>query len=86
MDRDVQPDAVDAAGEVVTGVDLDPGLVNITIPVYENLETRTLPVNPVVTGTPGAGFRTAGVSDRSEVGRVGEEGLKRGRSRGAQHH
>ena len=61
VDRDVQPDAVDAAGEVVTGVDLDPGLVNIKIPVYENLETRTLPVNPVVTGTPGAGFRIAGV-------------------------
>ncbi len=61
VDRDVQPDAVDAAGEVVTGVDLEPGLVNIKIPVYENLETRTLPVNPVVTGTPGAGFRIAGV-------------------------
>lgn len=61
VDRDVQPDAVDAAGEVVTGVDIEPGLVNITIPVYENLETRTLPVNPVVTGTPGAGFRIAGV-------------------------
>ena len=46
---------MDAAGEVVTGVDLDPGVVHVTIPVYTNLENRTVPVNPIVTGTPGAG-------------------------------
>jgi YbbR domain-containing protein len=61
VDRDVQPDAVDASGAVVTGVDLDPSLVHVTIPVYENLSTRTVPVNAIVTGTPGAGFRIASV-------------------------
>jgi YbbR domain-containing protein len=61
VDRDVQPDAVDAAGEVVAGVDLDPVLVHLAIPVYTNLENRTLPVNPIVTGTPAAGFRIASV-------------------------
>jgi YbbR domain-containing protein len=61
VDRDVQPDAVDAAGEVVSGVDLNPVLVHLTIPVYTNLANRTLPVNPIVTGTPAAGFRIASV-------------------------
>lgn len=61
VDRDVQPDPVDESGEVVTNVDLDPGLVNIKVPVYENLQNRTVPVNPTVTGTPGAGFRISSV-------------------------
>jgi YbbR domain-containing protein len=61
VDRDVQPEAVDAAGAVVTGVDLDPDTVHLTIPVYTNLDNRTLPVNPIVTGTPAAGFRIASV-------------------------
>ena len=61
VDRDVRPDAVDAAGEIVTGVDLDPAVVHVTIPVYTNLENRTLPVNPIVTGTPAAGFRIGSV-------------------------
>jgi YbbR domain-containing protein len=29
--------------------------------VYTNKETRTVPVNPILTGTPGAGFRVSGV-------------------------
>lgn len=61
VDRDVQPDPVDQSGEVVMNVDLDPGLVNIKVPVYENLQNRTVPVNPTVTGTPGAGFRISSV-------------------------
>jgi YbbR domain-containing protein len=61
VDRDVQPVPVDQSGEVVTNVDLDPGLVNIKVPVYENLQNRTVPVNPTVTGTPGAGFRISSV-------------------------
>ena len=61
VDRDVTPDAVDAAGEVVTGVNLDPSSVHVKIPVYTNLENRTLPVNPIVTGTPAAGFRIGSV-------------------------
>lgn len=57
VDRDVTPDAVDDAGEIVAGVDLVPPLVHVQIPVYENLENKTVPVNPIVTGTPAAGFR-----------------------------
>jgi YbbR domain-containing protein len=61
VERDVTPVAVDEAGEVVTGVNLTPSVVHVKIPVYTNLENRTLPVNPIVTGTPAAGFRIGSV-------------------------
>lgn len=61
VDEDVAPVPVDAAGEPVTGVNVDPALVHVTIPVYTNLQNRTLPVNPIVTGTPAAGFRVGSV-------------------------
>jgi YbbR domain-containing protein len=67
IDRDVQPDAVDANGEIVTGVDVEPVTVRLEIPVFENLENRTIPVNPVVTGRPGAGFRIASVTVDPQV-------------------
>jgi YbbR domain-containing protein len=61
VDEDVAPVPVDAAGEAVTGVNVNPALVHVTIPVYTNLQNRTLPVNPIVTGTPAAGFRVGSV-------------------------
>ena len=60
--RDVTPEAVDDAGELVTGVELDPSSVHVEIPVDQHLESKTVPVNPIVTGTPGAGFRVDRVS------------------------
>jgi YbbR domain-containing protein len=62
VDRDVTPEAVDDSGEIVTGIELDPSMVHVEIPVYQNLENKTVPVNPIVTGTPGAGFRVDRVS------------------------
>ena len=54
---------IDANGEVVTGVDVEPRTVHVQIPLSTtNKESRTLPVNPVVTGTPGAGFRIASIA------------------------
>jgi YbbR domain-containing protein len=61
VDRDFRPEPLDATGAIVTGVDLEPASVHVTIPVYTNMETRSLPVNPIVTGTPGAGFRVAAI-------------------------
>jgi YbbR domain-containing protein len=61
FDREVEARPVDDAGEIVTGVDLDPQTVHVTIPLFTNKESRTLPVNPVVTGTPAQGFRIASV-------------------------
>ena len=43
-------------------------MVHVEIPVYENLENKTVPVNPIVTGTPGAGFRSS-TGDRRPAGR-----------------
>jgi YbbR domain-containing protein len=61
IDREIQANPINLAGEIVTGVDLDPALVQVTIPVYDNLQNRSVPVNPIVTGTPAAGFRIAAV-------------------------
>ena len=43
---------VDAQGEVVGGVDVQPSTVRVTIQIGSQLSTKTLPVSPVVTGTP----------------------------------
>ncbi|HYO43360.1 MAG TPA: CdaR family protein [Candidatus Limnocylindrales bacterium] len=60
--RDVRPDLVDETGTVVTGVDMEPGIVRVEVPVIANLSSRTVPVNPAVTGSPAAGFRIASVT------------------------
>jgi YbbR domain-containing protein len=61
FDRDVEPDPIDAAGEVVLGVDVEPRTVHVTVPLFTNKESRTLPVNAIVTGAPAPGFRISGV-------------------------
>ncbi len=61
IDREIQADPINVAGEIVTGVDLEPTLVHVTIPVYDNLKNRSVPVNPIITGSPAAGFRVAAV-------------------------
>jgi YbbR domain-containing protein len=62
VDQDVDLVAVDGLGEAVGQVDIEPRIVHVTIPVFSDRETRTLPVNPVVTGDPAPGFEIAGVS------------------------
>ena len=62
VDRQIEARPIDANGEVVTGVDVDPRTVLVQIPLYTNKETRTLPVNPVVTGSPAPGFRVASIA------------------------
>lgn len=62
VDRDVELVAIDELGDAVGQVDVEPRSAHVTIPVFSNRETRTLPVNPVVTGDPAAGFEIAGVS------------------------
>ncbi len=61
IDREIEADPINLAGEIVTGVDLEPAVVHVTIPVYKDLKNRTVPVNPITTGTPSAGFRVASV-------------------------
>jgi YbbR domain-containing protein len=61
VDREVDLDPVDATGAIVAGVDVNPGTVHVTIPLFTDKQSRTVPVNPVVTGTPAPGFRIAAV-------------------------
>lgn len=64
---------VDAAGSVVSSVDLSPASVRVTIQVGSQLSTRAVPVNPVVTGTPAAGYEVRQVSAIPSVVTVGGE-------------
>lgn len=61
-DQEAQGVAVDASGAPVTGVELSPRTVHVTIPLYKNKQSRTLPVSPVLAGDPAPGFRVAGVT------------------------
>lgn len=61
VDRELRPVLVDANGDAITGVDLDPDTVRVTIPVYIDRRSRTVPVNPVLNGTPAPGFRIAAI-------------------------
>ena len=61
VDQDVRLVAIDQLGNAVSPVNLDPPTVRVRIPVFSDRESRTLPVNPVVTGTPAPGFEFASV-------------------------
>jgi len=54
--------AIDKLGNAVSPVELDPKTAHVTIPVFTDRTTRTLPVGPVVTGTPAAGFEIESVT------------------------
>jgi YbbR domain-containing protein len=61
VDSDLEPTPIDGSGNVVTGVDVEPQTVHVTIPLFTDKQTRTLPVNPIVTGSPAPGFRIASI-------------------------
>jgi YbbR domain-containing protein len=54
--------AVDAAGNPVIPIDVAPSSVNVRVPVFTDRRTRTVPVSPVIIGTPAAGFEVASVT------------------------
>jgi YbbR domain-containing protein len=60
-DREVGGTPVDAAGVAVTGVEVSPRTIRVTIPLFTDKQSRTIPVNPVLTGAPAPGFKVAGV-------------------------
>jgi YbbR domain-containing protein len=54
---------VDAAGETFAArLDVDPPQVRVKVPVFSDVRSKSLPVNPVVTGTPAAGFEVESVT------------------------
>jgi YbbR domain-containing protein len=62
VDRTVDLIPVNANGDALIGVDVAPRATRVRIAVFTDRRTRTLPVNPVVTGTPAAGFEVASVT------------------------
>ncbi|HVR88747.1 MAG TPA: CdaR family protein [Candidatus Limnocylindria bacterium] len=48
--------AVDAAGNAVDGVQVDPAAVQVTVPVLPTASTRTVPVRWTIKGAVGAGY------------------------------
>jgi YbbR domain-containing protein len=62
INRMVDLIAVDAAGEPLIPVDVEPASARVRVAVFTDRRTRTVPVSPVVVGTPAAGFEVASVS------------------------
>lgn len=62
VDQDVLLTAVDEVGGTVSPVNVEPRTARVQIPVFQNRRSRTVPVRPVITGTPAAGFEVASVT------------------------
>jgi YbbR domain-containing protein len=62
VDQTVDLVAVDAQGNVQSPVNIDPSSVHVKIAVGSGLQNKSLPVNPVVTGTPANGFQIESVT------------------------
>jgi len=67
VDQDVELVPIDGNGNAVSPVDVTPSTARVTIPVFSNKQSKSLPVNPVVTGTPAAGFEVASVKVTPQV-------------------
>lgn len=67
VDQDIALVPIDELGDAVGQVDVEPTTTHVTIPVFSNRETRTLPVNPIVAGEPAAGFEVASVKVEPQV-------------------
>ena len=62
VDQDVELVAVDSVGDAVAQVNVDPATAHVTIPVFSNRQSKTLPVKPQVTGSPAGGFEISSVT------------------------
>lgn len=62
INQEVELVPVDGSGAEVSPVDLEPATVRVRIAVFANRQTRSLPVNPIVNGTPAFGWEVASIS------------------------
>ena len=62
FDRDVELIPVDALGEQLTPVDVEPSAAHVRIAVFADGQQRSIPVRPNVIGTPAPGFELVGVA------------------------
>jgi YbbR domain-containing protein len=62
IDQDVDLEAIDETGAPVPGVEVLPQTAHVSIEVARELAYATLPVVPVITGSPASGYRVAAVT------------------------
>jgi YbbR domain-containing protein len=62
IDQDVPLVPIDQLGNAVSPVDVKPPTARVTMPVFSDQRSRTLPVNPIITGNPAAGFEIESVT------------------------
>jgi YbbR domain-containing protein len=62
IDRDFALSPVDALGEPVRGVDVEPSTVRVTLVVIKDQTSATVPIVPTIVGNLGEGFEVARVS------------------------
>jgi YbbR domain-containing protein len=70
IDQDVQLIPIDKLGNALSPLDVTPATARVTIPVFSDRQSRTLPVNPIVTGTPAAGFEIEAITVQPQVALV----------------
>jgi YbbR domain-containing protein len=70
VDEDVRLVPVDKLGNALIPVEVTPPTAHVTIVVSADSKTKTLPVNPIVTGTPAAGFEIESVTVSPQVALV----------------
>ena len=59
VDQDVDLVPIDAVGDAVAQVQLAPATARVTIPVISDRVSKALPISPIITGSPAAGFEIA---------------------------
>lgn len=74
IDQDVDLVPVDAVGDAVGQVKLLPGTARVTIPVFSDRQSKTLPISPAITGSPAAGFDLASATVEPRIANVEGDG------------
>jgi YbbR domain-containing protein len=62
IDRDVELIPVDALGDRLTPVDVEPPTAHVQIAVFKDTESRPLPVTPELSGSPAAGYQMTAIT------------------------
>lgn len=62
VNQDLALTAIDRLGDPVSPVKLEPDTARVNILVFPNVDSRVVPIGPVVTGTPAAGFEVATIT------------------------
>ena len=62
IDREIELIPVDAVGDRVTPVDVDPATAHIRIEIFSDLRSRPLPITPVLGGDPAPGYEIVDIA------------------------